>query len=968
MCHPIRKHPFPLRSLAPLGIVTLLCLAPGAARATPAGGYVRSAPVEGGFELATQDAAAPLWVSAEDFAGVARAAQWLRDDIERVTGARPEVSRAERPTAESVVIIGTLGRSPVIDRLVESGALDVSRVEGKWEASVTQVVANPAPGVEQALVIAGSDKRGAIYGALDLSAAMGVSPWCWWADVAPQRRGALYVAPGAHVRNEPAVKYRGFFINDEAPALANWAQEKFGGCNHRFYDKVFELLLRMRGNYLWPAMWGRSLWDDDPQSARLADEYGVVLGTSHHEPMMRAHVEWARYGEGPWDYSRNEERLRRFWYEGASRAKDREVLVTVGMRGDGDEPMSEEANIELLQRIVSDQRTILGEVLGKPPEQQPQVWALYKEVQEYYDKGMRAPDDVTLLLCDDNWGNLRRLPPPGAPPRKGGYGVYYHYDYVGDPRNYKWINTNPLPRVWEQMHLAYRNGVDRLWIVNVGDIKPMEFPTEFFLDYAWAPEEWPADRLGEYTRLWAARQFGARHADEIAGLLSEYAKYNSRRKPELLSPETYSLIAYHEAERVVDQYARLAREAKRIRNQLPERLHSAYYQLVLHPILACANLNELYVTIAKNRLYAEQGRRAATALARRARRLFQRDEELTARYHALEDGKWNHMMSQTHIGYTYWQQPEEQSMPEVQEIDVSGEPELAVAIEGARQWWPESHDAAVLPEMVAGGADERYIDVFNRGRGSVTYRVEPGEPWLHASPAEGTIEEEQRVTLSVDWRRAPVGARRVAVRVLGGDGVVATVEAPVTKPAQPQRLAGLVLEQDGAATVAADAYSRRVDGADAGWRLLPDHGRTGSAMTPMPVTVSAQSPGGGGPRLEYDLYLTHPGQVTVACYLSPTQNLHDTGGLRYAVSFDDQPPKVVNMHADRSHRAWQQAVANNINVSRSTHDVTGEGRHTLKLWMVDPAVVVQKIVVETTGARESYLGPPPVVAAPLEHH
>src|SRR4030042_422944 len=372
------------------------------------------------------------------------------------------------------------------------------------------------------------------------------------------------------MEGEPAVKYRGIFIHDEAPALSGWVYENYGGFNHQFYTRVFELILRLKANFLWPAMWGRAFYDDDPLNPKLADEYGVVIGTSHHEPMMRAHDEWRRYGSGPWNYEANENKLKEFWREGIQRMGSYESIVTLALRGDGDEPMSEESNIALLERIVSDQRDILKETTGKNPEEIPQVWALYKEEQEYYDKGMRVPDDVTLLLCDDNWGNIRKLPPQNEKKRTGGYGIYYHFDYVGGPRNYKWLNTNTIPRIWEQMHLAYQYGADKIWIVNVGDIKPMEFPIEFFLDYARNPEAWNAENLDEYTVLWAKQYFGEEFEAEIAEILSKYTKYNSRRKPELLSPETYSLINYREAETVVREYNSLAYEAALIYHQIPE--------------------------------------------------------------------------------------------------------------------------------------------------------------------------------------------------------------------------------------------------------------------------------------------------------------------------------------------------------------------------------------------------------------
>ncbi|MDZ7375132.1 MAG: glycosyl hydrolase 115 family protein, partial [candidate division KSB1 bacterium] len=561
----------------------------------------------GAFALSDAGKPAVLCASSQDYPGVLRVLRHFQADIERVTGTKPAISFDDIPEANEIVIIGTLGKSQLIDKLVSDNKLDVSDIVGRWEASLIQVIEHPFSIGTSALVIVGSDKRGTIFGMFDLSEKIGVSPWYWWADVPPKKKTDIYILPGRHILGPPKVKYRGIFINDEAPALSGWAYEKFGGFNAKFYEHVFELILRLKGNFLWPAMWGRAFYDDDPENPRLADEYGVVIGTSHHEPMMRAHDEWRRYGSGPWNYEKNEAKLRQFWTEGIRRMGNYESIVTLAMRGDGDEPMSEEANIELLQRIVKDQREILKEVTGKDITTIPQVWALYKEVQEYYDKGMRVPDDVTLLLCDDNWGNIRKLPKLDDPPRAGGYGIYYHYDYVGGPRNYKWLNTNQISRVWEQMHLAYEYDARQIWIVNVGDIKPMEFPISFFLDYAWNPEIFPAEYLPEYTRLWSEKQFGLRYAKEIAHILTSYTKFNSRRKPELLSPDTYSLVNYREAETVVSDYKKLEEQARTVYDALPAEYQDAFYQLVLHPVEACANLNELYVTVGKNRLYAKQG-------------------------------------------------------------------------------------------------------------------------------------------------------------------------------------------------------------------------------------------------------------------------------------------------------------------------------------------------------------------------
>jgi hypothetical protein len=591
------------------GAIALCCSAPAMGRNT----IIEFTPVKGGFSLVSKGLARPIYLDSAEWPGVIRAAHDLQGDVRKVTHFEPALRISTLPPKESCVLIGTLGRSGLLDDLVKRGKLNVRSLRNKWESTLTQVVQTPWPGVPQALVVAGSDKRGAIYGTYTLSEEGGVSPWYWWADVPVKEHSALYARPGAHFQDSPAVRYRGIFLNDEAPSLTNWVLEKFGNYNHKFYEHIFELLLRLKANCLWPAMWNNCFYEDDPLNAELADKYGIVMGTSHVEPMMRADKEWSRAGYSPdaWNYQTHAKELEDFWAKGIERSKPYESMLTVGMRGKVDTPMSETANVQLLEKIVAAQRRIIGDHLSKDVTQVPQVWCLYKEVQDYYDKGMRVPDDVTLLWADDNWGNIRRLPTPEERHRTGGAGVYYHFDYVGGPRNYKWLNTVQIERVREQMHLAYESGANRIWIVNVGSLKVKEFPLEFLMRYAWNPSKWNASDLQKYTARWAGEQFGPEHATEIADLIEGYTKYNARRKPELLSPDTYSLTNYGEADKVVRDYNELANRAKALGEKLPVSYRPAFYELLEHPILACANLNDLYVSAGKNQLYANQGRFSA---------------------------------------------------------------------------------------------------------------------------------------------------------------------------------------------------------------------------------------------------------------------------------------------------------------------------------------------------------------------
>jgi len=917
--------------------------------------YVTSKNTRGNFPLSVAGKPASIYIDKEDYPGVMIAAKNLQSDLKMVTGSAPLLFNTALSKPKTLIIIGTLGKSPEIDRLVKTKKLNVSGIAGKWETFLIQTIDHPFPGVDQALVIAGSDKRGTIFGIYDLSSNIGVSPWYWWADVPVTSKKDLYILPGNHSQGEPAVKYRGIFLNDEAPALSGWSKEKFGGFNSTFYSHVFELILRLKGNYLWPAMWGSAFYDDDPMNAQLADEYGVVIGTSHHEPLMRAHDEWRRYGKGDWNYSTNANVLQKFWTEGISRMGKNESIVTVGMRGDGDKPMSENSNISLLENIVHDQRKIITDITGKDASKTPQLWALYKEVQDYYDNGMRVPDDITLLLCDDNWGNIRKLPKLTEQPRSGGYGLYYHFDYVGGPRNYKWLNTNPLPRIWEQMNLAYEYNVRQIWIVNVGDLKPMEFPIEFFLDYAWSPKKWTSDRLEAYAILWAEKQFGKEQASAIASVLSRYGKYSALRKPELLDEHTYSLTNYMEFENIVHNWEKLKSDAEMINTKIPTNAKDAYYQLVLHPILAFGNLNKLYYAVAKNRLYASQGRSATHQMAEEAKALFNNDATITKYYNTeMAKGKWDHMMDQTHIGYTGWQQPGANKIPETKETKLNEEAEMGVAIEGSSLWWPQATIAAELPGLYCEGNKTTYIEIFNRGKKPFKYKIASGQPWLHVQKPEGEVLKEGRILLSVDFSKAPTGNSKIPITIKSDKGETVTVFAAVNNHYLNQP--GFI-EENGYISIEAEHFTKSIPSKEMSWKVLPDHGRTLSAVAPYPVTAKTQELNAQSAQLEYAVNLLQAGEIKINVYLSPTLDFSGSDGLFYGVSIDNEKPQLININTIKG-RSWDTNVSENINILSSRHEINRPGAHTLKLWAISPGVVVQKLVIETKPIPATYLGPP----------
>ena len=908
----------------------------------------------------------PLLVSTDDYPGVVRAATDLQQDLASVTGQRPALLRqAAQAKGAAIVIIGTIGRSPLIAALIKQQKLDVSGVRGKWESSVTQVVANPLPGVAQALVIAGSDRRGTIYGIYELSQQAGVSPWYWWADVPVAHHAAVYVRPGRYLIHEPAVKYRGIFINDEAPAFSGWAKAKFGGANHQVYEHMFELILRLRGNYLWPAMWGNAFNDDDKLNPVKAEEYGIVMGTSHHEPMDRAQQEWKRYGKGEWNYETNAPALREFWKKGIENMGTKETLVTLGMRGDGDVPMAAGTNIKLLESIVHDQRQILTEVTGKPLSQTPQLWALYTEVQQYYDQGMRVPDDVTLLLCDDNYGNTRRLPRPDAPKRSGGYGLYYHYDFNGGPWSYKWINTNQITKVWEQLNQAYTHGVDRIWIMNVGDLKPMEFPISFYFKYAWDPSQLPEAKLPEFARQWAGRQFGPEFAQPIGDLLTTYSDYNGIRKPELLSSNTFSLTSYQEFEQHVARYHQLRTEAEAVNTRLPPAARDAYFETVLHPVQAITNLLDLHLALAKNKWYAAQGRAATATTAAEVKQFYAQDSLLSSYYnHTLAGGKWEHMMDQTHVFYKNWRGPDREVLPTTLSVALPPAPEMAVAVEGSADWWPQATTPAVLPQLNGWQRQPHYLEVFNRGQGTVAYTATSPVPWLKIDRPSGTVAQQERLWVSVDWAAAPAGRQQVPLTLTSPAGQRITVQVPVDNSLTASELKGAGhVAGDGYVSIAADHYTQAIHPGNTSWQVLNHYGRTSTGVTLLPTTAGRQTATATAPHLEYRVYLPEAGPVNLLAYVAPTIDFHNDGGLTYAVAFDDEAPQLVNISAKKpgetvANDNSEKAMMDNIKINQTTHQLATKGAHTLKFWVITPGVVLQKLVIDAGGLRPSYLGPP----------
>ena len=660
------------------------------------------------------------------------------------------------------------------------------------------------------------------------------------------------------------------------------------------------------------------------------------------------------------------------------------------MRGNGDTSLPDGDGIELMQEIIATQRAIIEDVTGREAAETPQVWTLYKEVQRYWDRGLRAPDDVTVVLTDDNWGNIRKHPDPAEAVRGGGHGLYYHFDYVGVGRNYKWVDTTSLPNMWDQLHQAVEYGNRELWVTNVGDLKGNELPTEFFLNYAWDPTRWPLERLGEWERRYALQNFGGAQAGAIAEVLARYAQLQSRRKPELLNRRITLVdgkVVYddqatpfyfgRELEQVTEEWRRLGKDTGRIGRRLPAGDQDAWFELVGYEVEATANLYGLREAEFTNLLYARQGRAATNDLAAEAEAGLARDFALAERFNSrVAGGKWRGFQTQPHIGYgdverygpnAPWQQPERNNValpdeifPAVKRIEVPAKAELGVAVDGSEEWWPGAgaSGAAVLPVFSPYQTrPDQYIEVFNRGRTAFDYRITPSVPWLVVDRRRGRVEKQVRVVLTVDWAKVPRGRTEASVTVEGA-GAAVTVGVIAERPSA-RGLRGFV-EAGGYVAVDAEHFA----GSVGTWRRIDGIGRTGAGVTPWPVTAPRRTPGGSSPRLEYEVSLSAPGAVTVWAYLSPRNPTLPTGGLKYGISFDGDAPQIVDIHeatgADDGLMdiEWARNTSDNVNRTATRHTIGVAGVHRLKFWMVDPTVVVQRLVIDTGGLEPSYLGPP----------
>lgn len=945
------------------------------------------------------------------FPGVIRVTEKVAHDVELVSGKKPQilVEKEIPETLESsgedwTIIAATKGKSSFLKKLEEAGSAELKELEQKREcyAWIFPEIKNRTK--SNLLVIAGSDKRGTIYGLFHLSEMLGVSPFVDWCGLMPPKQEKIELREDmACISKEPSVRYRGFFINDEWPAFGNWCNHNFGGFNAKAYDHVFELLLRLKGNYLWPAMWSARFADDGPDllNAELADEYGIIMGMSHHEPCLRQGEEYkylrgknSVYGDA-WNFRTNREGITKFWEDGLKRSGKFENVITVGMRGEADTAImgknaTLEDNIQLLRDVLKTQKKLIQERVNPDLTKVPRMIALYKEVEEFFygnekTKGLMGAEeleDVILMLCDDNYGNLRTLPTEEMRKHAGGYGMYYHLDYHGWPVSYEWINSSYLPKIWEQMSMAYDFGVRELWMVNVGDIATQEFPLSFFLDMAYDFDRWGSRALNctqEYTRKWVRQQFGSveeETQDTIADILEQYTKIIHRRRPEALNPETYHPVQEKESSRIFEEEEQLLKKLQDVYETIektnPQNL-SAFIALVYYPAFGTMNLVKMQILAGWNHYYANLGAVCANDYGDEVERCMEQDRKAVEMYHQMDQGRWYGMGMSQHIGFTHWNEDECRN-PVVMRVIPLKKRSILVAADGTAQHAegsPWLDNTMKLKDFLNPDCTRASVTLYSRSDLKAEYKVLKKPGWLSVEPMEGWLDgvsqKKVRLNLTLIKQRLPETNQDTIQDSLE----IATPEGKceITVPVYTGNLQdkkNVFVDTMGYLSIEAAHYVNSVPGnykdRQVKFENLRGYGKTNSAMKAFP-SDACTVPGQDAPYLEYQFVLEESGTYEAEFYMQPSNPVTRENQLLYAVRINEEMTETVNavekdyQVGDQAEK-WAEGVLSQIR--RQTVSIKCRaGFNTLRVYHVTPGFVLEKIVIYPMGEKpeESYLGP-----------
>ena len=942
------------------------------------------------FTLASPRQTAAILYDASDAAVVKRAAELFAADVEAVTGRYPRVTSAAGETGPAV-IVGTVGGSALIRRLAEAGKIDTAPLEGAWERYLIQTVANPLPGIRKALVIAGSDRRGAAYGLFTLSELIGVSPWYWWADVPVKKHAALHVDAPPTYSQTPSVRYRGIFLNDEDWGLTPWASQTFeperGNIGPRTYAKVCELLLRLKANYLAPAMHPVSTsFNQIPENKLVADTFAIVMGSTHCEPLLlNTASEWDTKTMGPWNYDKNKEGINRVLTQRVRENSPYENVYTLALRGLHDGAMSTtlpmHEKVRMLQQALLDQRRILAENIDRPVETVPQAFTPYKEVLEIYSNGLELPDDITIVWPDDNYGYMKRLSGVREQRRTGRSGVYYHVSYLGVPHSYLWFSTTPPSLMYEELRKAYDTTADRLWLVNCGDLKGSEMQVSLFLDMAWDIGRFTADNVVSYPARWLAGIFGEAYYDRLEAMTREHLRLAFPRKPEYmgwgyhwnrfdhnceqLTDTDFSFTNYDEAQRRLEAYRQLGARAEALLHEIGDEARPAFYQLVYYPLRGAELMNRMTLGGQRNRWYARQGRAATNAVRDEVQRCYDSLQVITRGYNSLLGGKWNHMMSmrQNYDGVSAYF-----NLPHLATHDAAGAPRLALQVAGEDVTGARAFHA--LPAFDNYLRRTYPVEIYNRGGGTLAWTAHASEPWVVLSKSAGKTADEERITVGIDWEKAPSGNAVPAQIVFRAGEQSEKVLVSLFNPTAPSRaeLRGIYVENNGCVSIPAAGCHRVRENDRIKITAVEDLGIEGPALqlgdptAPLQIFRSRDVP-----CAEYDFYAFDAGSVDVYTYVLPTFPLHADRDFRigentntdtkYSVQIDDGALATPSSSHVEYAQVWFESVLRNCAVNKSTLHIDKPGRHTLRIRVGDPGIVLQKIVLDFGGMKRSYLGP-----------
>lgn len=904
-------------------------------------------------------------------------AHLLADDILRVTGCRPAVITDISKATGRLIVTGSI-RSTTIRQLLGAHNALYRALSGQWECYGRKLVT--LPGGTPALVITGSDPRGAAYGVFSLSEEIGVSPWYWWADVQPEKKKKLAVRADEFVSVPPSVKYRGIFINDEDWGLQPWAAKTFepstGDIGPATYAKVFELLLRLKANLLWPAMHPSTKpFYHYPGNQKVAEDYQVIIGSSHAEPMLRNNVgEWNSREMGAFNYRSNRNKVFRYWEERVKESRRFNAIYTMGMRGVHDSGMEgvkgpDEA-IPLLDSIIGDQRGLLAKYL---PANVPQVFTIYKEVLDIYNKGLQLPDDITLVWPDDNYGYIQRLNNGKEKSRSGGSGVYYHASYWGRPHDYLWLSSTHPALIREEMMKAWGSGSDRLWVLNVGDIKPLEYNIQLFLDMAYDAKPFTSSAyVRTHMQHWLDGIFGKEYASALTGLLWEYYQLAFERRPEFMGwsqtePATpveltaYNHFAYgDEAAKRIERYEHLHRQTKDIRKMIAAKDTAAFYELIYYPVACASFINKKFLYRDKSYHYARQGRLSAGDYAALSRAAYDAIVRETDFYNnRLMNGKWKHIMSMHPRDLPVFDEPrlpvsrkeehEQRETSSREAVDGILEPGVHTGHSGWSISPEEGAATGMLPDFHAGGKEAYFIDVFLRGDTTLQWTARTTEKWLRVSPFSGTLsptgKKEIRLNVTANTHQHKKGT------IIISDGKQSFTVVANALPAA--KVTGAV-EKNGYISIFAQNFSRKQDHQGERWQLMRNMGHTGDALIAEKSGVDTAFIREHAAWVAYDFHTFTDTIPEISIITLPTHPLNDSTGMRYAVSVDDKALKIVDFRTFGRSAEWKQNVLSNTAIRRIKGPFLRKGKHTLKIYLVDPGVILDRLLIDMGGLKPSY--------------